>query len=47
MFVEGKEGANHHSSILNGDPHSEVYPLEELASLGSHEFIIDKVKISK
>ena len=27
VFVEGKEGADHHTSILNGDPDSEVDPL--------------------
>ena len=27
VFVEGKEGANHHAAILNGDTDSEVNPL--------------------
>ena len=36
MFVKSKEGANHHSSILNSKTYSEVNPLKELTSLGSH-----------
>lgn len=36
VFVEGKEGTDHHASILDGDPDSEVYPLQEFASLGRH-----------
>jgi hypothetical protein len=36
VFIEGKEGAYHHSAILDGDPDSEVYPLEEFTSLCGH-----------
>ena len=37
MFVESKEGTNHHASILDSDPNSEVDPLKELASLSCHK----------
>ena len=46
VFVEGEEGANHHPAILDGDPYSEVDPLQEFAALGCHQFIIDKLKTS-
>lgn len=36
VFVKGKEGADHHTSILDGDPDPEVYPLQEFASLCGH-----------
>lgn len=36
VFVKGKECANHHASILDGDPDPEVYPLQEFASLCGH-----------
>lgn len=36
VFVEGKEGADHHASILDGDPDPEVNPLQEFAPLRGH-----------
>jgi hypothetical protein len=27
VFIEGEEGAYHHTAILDGDPYSEVNPL--------------------
>lgn len=36
VLVEGKEGTDHHASILDGDPDSEVNPLQEFASLCRH-----------
>jgi hypothetical protein len=42
VFIKGKEGTNHHSSILNGDSDSEVYPLQKFASLCSHKIIIER-----
>ena len=43
MFIEGEEGPNHHSSILDGQSNSEIDPLKELALLCGHNiyFIID------
>lgn len=36
VLIEGEEGADHHASILNSNPHSEVDPLQEFAALGGH-----------
>ena len=36
VLVKGEEGADHHPPVLDGDPHPEVDPLQELASLSRH-----------
>lgn len=36
VLVEGEEGADHHSTVLDGEPDSEVDPLQEFAPLCGH-----------
>lgn len=40
VLVEGEEGADHHAAVLDGEPDSEVDPLQKLAPLGGHLYQI-------